>query len=379
ARGLGAFSLDNLQFKEFALDTAEQVLAYLKSDEPWKKTQPQAGWLQRKINLLSPTPDHQNIPGVTGGWVEIRGTLQAEGPLLTNDALVSGMTGFDHAPLLAQVGDWQHPVLTGAGLRGVLRSHAERIARTIASYNATGKDDFLLKCPACDPNARTTQKDKHLVLESCDSLLRKSGAADDTNDHLCLACRLFGSTRRGSRLIVEDAPYAGEQPPKLKMLDFLAIDRFTGGGKDGAKFDALALWKPAFELRIYLENPEEWELGWLALVLRDLEEGWLSVGFGAAKGFGQVKLQDWRATFGYLTPEDLPAGLDEPDTPGESGIFKTVQFQGGTEEWRAVAEEWVKKFDKQAREFKRKELPALRQDSYFGKVDTLYPVLKGGA
>ncbi|RMD65495.1 hypothetical protein D6833_02875, partial [Candidatus Parcubacteria bacterium] len=304
---------------------------------------------------------------------------------------------FDHAPLLAQMGDWRRPVLTGAGLRGVLRSHAERVARTLATFQAWNstqdreqrKQHFLSRCPACSP----VESRKDAPLASCDTLLKgqipSSEIVDD--EHLCLACRLFGSTRRGSRLIVEDAPYVGEQPPKLKMLDFLAIDRFTGGGKDGAKFDALALWKPAFELRIYLENPEKWELGWLALVLRDLEEGWLSVGFGAAKGFGRVKLQNWHAIFGYLTPEDLrtifgylapedlPDGLDEPDTPGESGLFKTAELRGGTDEWRTAAEKWVKAFNGQVHQFERTKLLELNEDSYFGKVDKLYPVLKEGA
>ncbi|RME57581.1 hypothetical protein D6779_08385, partial [Candidatus Parcubacteria bacterium] len=232
------------------------------------------------------------------------------------------------------------------------------------------------KCPACSPVESRPQK----PLASCDALLKDAKIPSNkeiSDNHLCLACRLFGSTRRGSRLIVEDAPYAEEQPPKLKMLDFLAIDRFTGGGKDGAKFDALALWKPTFTLRLYLENPEEWELGWLALVLRDLEEGWLSVGFGAAKGFGQVKLQNWRATFGYLTLEDLPAELHAPATPEKSGIFKTTEVRGGTDEWRTAAENWVKAFNKQVRQFERTKLPELQEDSYFDKVDTLYPLKEG--
>jgi len=380
ARGLGAFSLENLQFKRFPLDTAEQVLAFLKSDEPWEQAQTQPGWLQQKTGMLSPTANHRDVPGVARGWVEITGTLQAEGPLLTNDTLVSGMTGFDHAPLLAQLGDWRKPVLTGAGLRGVLRSHAERIARTLATLQSWDshqdreqrKQHFLSRCPACSP----VESRKDAPLASCDTLLKgqipSNKLVDD--EHLCLACRLFGSTRRGSRLIVEDAHYAGEQPPKLKMLDFLAIDRFTGGGAEHLKFDALALWRPAFTLRLHLENPQAWELGWLALVLRDLEEGWLSVGFGAAKGFGRVQLQDWKATFGYLTPEDLPTGLDES---GKSGIFKTAEVQGGSDGWRKVARDWVKAFHQQVGNFERTELPRLAEDSYFGKVDDLYPVLKG--
>jgi len=385
ARGLGAFELKNLEYRFRELNTPKQVLAFLKDDELWGNASVQGGWLEQQIKeglsgKLSQAP--KNIPAVSRGWVSIEGTLQAEGPLLTNDTLTAGASGFDHAPLLAQWGDWQNPVLTGAGLRGVLRSHTERIARTLATLTAwreTSPEErrkrFLTKCPACSP----VESQSDAPLASCDALLKDarfptSKAVSD--DRLCLACRLFGSTRRGSRLIVEDAPYKGEQPPKLKMLDFLAIDRFTGGGTDKLKFDALALWKPAFTLRLHLENPETWELGWLALVLRDLEEGWLSVGFGAAKGFGRVKLQNWTVTFGYLIPEDLPNGLDEPQTPATSGIFKTTQLQ--SDAWKAVAQSWVDKFYEKVNEFHRWDLLQLKADSYFDKVDKLYPVQKGG-
>jgi hypothetical protein len=98
---------------------------------------------------------------------------------------------------------------------------------------------------------------------------------------------------------VEDAPYKStddQTKPIFKMLDFLAIDRFTGGAADEFKFDALALWRPAFALRIFLDNPTPWELGWLWLVIRDLSEGWLNVGFGSAKGFGRAKFANWDAT-----------------------------------------------------------------------------------
>ena len=388
ARGLGAFDLDDLEFKELPLDTPKQVLDYLKADKPWEIATPRPKWLDDKLDAARARiqPINDDLPkAAVRYWVIIQGTLQAEGPLLTNDVLVSGQSGFDHAPLLAQVGDWQHPVLTGAGLRGVLRSHAERIARTLTTLQVwdstqdSGQRErlFLIGCPACSP----VENRPDAPLASCDTLLKGKISAKEVveKDHLCLACQLFGSTRRGSRLIVEDAPYAGDKPPMLKMFDFLAIDRFTGGGKDGAKFDAIALWKPAFTLRLYLENPEEWELGWLALVLRDLQESWLSVGFGAAKGFGQVKLQDWKAIFGYLTPEVLPAGLNAPDMPDESTLFKKKVLQGGTEDWQTIAQKWVKKFQEKVNGFERTKLPSLKTDSYFGKVDRLYPVLKGVA
>jgi len=384
ARGLGAFKLDNPEYKTLPLDQPEQLLAFLKDDQPWRRATTKPGWLTEQVNKTSLVSGQGKPKAVSRGWLSLTGTLQAEGPLLTNDALASGASGFDHAPLLAQWGDWQHPVLTGAGLRGVLRSHAERLARTLTTLKAWDaasdgeqrKQHFLSQCPACSP----VESRSDAPLASCDALLKRKVPSDQIVDdeHLCLACRLFGSTRRGSRLMVEDAPFAGDKPT-LKMLDFLAIDRFTGGGADGAKFDALALWNPAFTLRLHLDNPAPWEMGWLWLVLRDLTEGWLTVGFGAAKGFGRVRLKDWTATFGYLLPEDAPGVTQLGLAEQKSGVYTTVQVTEATAGWRALAQEWVDAFHKQAQAFSRSEKLTLTEDSYFDCVDTLYPVVKGGA
>lgn len=380
ARGLGAFTLSNMQFKTLNLNTPTDVLAFLGNDKPWEQAQKVERWLEeqlRSTRCFSPAKGKPET--IARSWFSLTGTLQAEGPLLTNDASASGSSGFAHAPLLAYWGNWQQPVLTGAGLRGVLRSHAEKLARTLATLQYGNKDDFLHYCPACDPNVRGDD----LPLESCDSLLKKSHISRDAEVSLCLACSLFGSTRRGSRLFVEDAPFqstAKQSCPIFKMHDFLAIDRFTGGGAEGLKFDALAMWKPAFALRLYLDNPDPWELGWLWLVLRDLIEGWLTVGFGSAKGFGQVKLTDWTATFGYIQPEDAPLNITQlGPTTQKSGVYTTVQIKEGTENWREIMKGWINAFHEEANSFERSDDIRLTEDSYFGHLEELYPLVKGGS
>ncbi len=383
-RGLGAFALTNLEYKTLEMETANQVLTFLRDDRPWQQAEAQSEWLELKLHNLNPKPWNDKDNVVARGWVTFTGVLQAKGPLLTNDTLTSGASGFDHAPLLARWGDWQHPVLTGAGLRGVLRSHAERLARTLVTLHYRNKEDFLLRCPACDPNVRDEKMDKErcLPLESCDSLLKNAPASHD-NVELCPSCQLFGSTRHGSRLIVEDAPYhpTSNQPdPVIKILDFLAIDRFTGGGADGAKFNALALWQPAFMLHLRLDNPEEWELGWLALTLRDLEAGWLTVGLGGSKGFGRVILKDWTATFGYLTSDDAPdvVQLDLPNQK-KSGVYTTVSVTAATDSWASVVQKWITAFHDAMKKFQRPPSIKLIEDNYFDRVDKLYPLFKGGA
>ncbi|MDA8336098.1 MAG: RAMP superfamily CRISPR-associated protein [Peptococcaceae bacterium] len=386
ARGLGAFDLSELHFKTLELGTAGQVIGFLREDKPWCSARTEDGWLQKQLGLVTITPADPETDGVARGWFSLRGTLRADGALLTNDTLAAGASGFDHAPLLGREDNWDKPVLTGAGLRGVLRSHAERLARTLVSFQSADKDDFLRRCPACDPNVRDQDNDqaRRLGLESCDSLVKKSGVPSDVeveNDRLCLACRFFGSSWRGSRLIVEDGLYqATETQPKpvFKMLDFLAIDRFTGGGAEGLKFDALALWQPAFTLRLHLENPAPWELGWLWLVLRDLAEGWLTVGFGGAKGFGRVTLTDWEATFGFLRPEDFP-NLTKPGlVTKKSGVYATATFTETEEGWGPLVERWTDAFGRAATSFSRREESVLTEDSYFDRLKPLYPLEKEG-
>lgn len=375
ARGLGAFDLQDLRCVERDLDQVDQLVAFLRSDEPWRGAQEVSDWLQTRLEQIEISS--ADTPAVARRWINAELILQAEGPLLTNDMMASVISGFDHAPLTATVGDVARPVLPGASLRGVLRSHAERIARTLATLNAGDESEFLLKCPACDPLVRRSEQEPEPALESCDSLLKgKVQIGQETSaDQLCLACRLFGSTRRGSRLIVEDARFVGDGPV-LKMLDFLAIDRFTGGGADGLKFDALALWKPAFRVRLHLDNPEAWELGWLALVLRDLRKGWLNVGYGTAKGFGRVHIADdgWKLQLGFLGNDGL--GLPRTTT---SGVYQVAELNEITKVgWLAQAQEWVKSFNKAvigtgSVKPRCNELP-ISKDTYFGRpVERLYP------
>jgi CRISPR/Cas system CSM-associated protein Csm3 (group 7 of RAMP superfamily) len=382
ARGMGAFCLNDVRCRERDLDEPAELMAFLHAPRPWEQAAECDGWLQERLDTATQhivdwdalPEDIRQLP-VARGWAEWEFTLQAEGPLLTHDATAAGLSGFDHAPLLAAMADWTHPVLAGSGLRGVLRAHAERIARTLTTHQAVQQHQeraerrhhFLARCPACDPLARRSEPGNGVALECCDSLLRHEIRFDENREvqmaQLCLACQLFGSTRNGSRLIVEDAPYfhPEDNPPTYKMLDFLAIDRFTGGGAEHLKFDALALWRPAFKVRIFLDNPQEWELGWLMLALRDLAEGWLHVGFGAAKGFGQVKIADGVLRRATLDVGRVKSGQPSVYTVDEQPILDWTQ-----------ATEWVNQFGAAVETFERGEGLDLPADTYFGIVDGIY-------
>lgn len=383
-RGMGAFDVTDVTLVQRDLNDAQTLMAYLKSDEPWQGGG-DTGWLDTTLQAarakrVAYRANETFDPARR--WVVAEFTLQADGPLLTHDLVQAARSGFDHAPLLAAYVVGATPVLPGSSLRGVLRSQAERIARTLVTLRTTDSAGFLAHCAACSPLVG----DADLPLASCDSLLRNAGHGTDEEldpADLCLACTLFGSPRLGSRLRVEDALLKAGTSPVYKALDFLAVDRFTGGGRDSAKFDAAVLWQPAFTCRLYLENPADWELGWLALVLRDLREGWLSVGMGRSKGFGAVHITDGRLQFGFVHPGDWPEVEALAPSPRDSGIYRVADWAAlASGAWLALADRWVRAFVAQVHGFERPKdlLAAVKQpqDTYFGTTaEHLYHTAEG--
>ena len=368
ARGLGRFTLTITGCKRTQVETGEQLIAFLKSDRPWALGVEDSEWLERsRADRQGKIQPWRKEAPMAGGFVMVEFTLGSTGPFLINDPLVAALSGFDHAPLLeVAFGDNRRPVLSGGSLRGALRSRAEKIARTLATRKHQTREAFLEHCPACDPLVGQ----KEATLASCDARLSISDEDEVPEEALCLSCRLFGSTRRGSRLWVDDATWDAPDPTvdDWKAQDFLAIDRFTGGGLDGAKFDAAPLTKARFTARLTLYDPKEWELGWLLLVLRDLAEGEIPIGFGAAKGYGRARASGFQWTVGYLKEGDVPDTIVLPEKREPSGVYQLAKLTAATgvvpAEWQAQT--WITDFKAKAEAFDLHEkLGALKRDTFF--------------
>lgn len=167
----------------------------------------------------------------------------------------------NHRPRLDEMGS---ALLPAKSFRGAFRSQAERILRTL-------KMEY-----ACDPS-------EPKETSSC----QKSIASLADKGRLCLGCQIFGAT--GWKSPVEISDFRLEPGMyQSENQEFVAVDRFTGGGKDGAKFNALSIYRPVFigHLRIDESRLPKEGLAALALALRDLQEGDITFGFGAAKGYG---------------------------------------------------------------------------------------------
>ena len=408
-RGLGAFILKDLEVRNLGLSDRFEILSYLQQEEPWETARPSSEWLEDRLKDARLAAQHtdifskQQVPVISSkcmlsSFALIETTLDACDLFLVSDVLSAGRSSFYMSPLIEN----NRPLLPGSVVRGVLRSLAERIARTLWIYDYEQDKSHL--CPAC----HAVGDDANAFLASCGAVIKasikknkdvqvgsyqecsvneriKSGIMPGEDD-LCLACKLFGSTYFGSRLRVEDAPLIGE--PFFKALDFLAVDRFTGGGRSGAKFDAMALYKPSFRLRMTLTNPTAWEMGWLALLLKDLVAGELYFGWGQAKGFGQVKASNTEIVFGCVKDNDLLRLVPEENINAakldrQSGIFNLYRYELDSDSafWPQWMQQWVDSFvgavsnftsEKQAR-----VKDSLSKDVYRDTdISKLYPVVK---
>ena len=177
--------------------------------------------------------------------------IKPDGPILIKSGIAT-VSGPDMAFVtVLREGDWQ-VYLPGSSLKGVLRSHAERIARTFKPE------------AACDPFA-----DKGKMM-SCGRIFDKEKWKNEVVYHnSCLICKLFGSTGFAGRLATTDA-YAVGEPPQPQRRDGVGIDRFTGGAAYGAKFEVEVITEGTFATTLHLRNFELWPLVLVGFLLHDL-------------------------------------------------------------------------------------------------------------
>ncbi|MCG8424906.1 MAG: RAMP superfamily CRISPR-associated protein [Proteobacteria bacterium] len=193
-------------------------------------------------------------------------------------------------------GDRGEPYLPGSSLKGVLRSHSERISRTLAP-----------DARVCDPHFHKTDQQTHERIAFCGDWLSKprSGEPFDSATvyrRSCPICRTFGSTACRGRLAIGDAHLGDSNACPLERRDGVGIDRFSGGASRRAKFEMQVLTRGTLQTRIRLENFEDWQLGLLALLCRDLEDEQVSIGHATTRGLGRLRGTLSRFDVSYIVP-----------------------------------------------------------------------------
>jgi CRISPR-associated RAMP protein (TIGR02581 family) len=225
--------------------------------------------------------------------------------------------------------------LAGSGLKGVLRSHSERLLRSAGRW-------------ACDP---TQTKDPNICGKK-----KELGEPQRDYPHAgqCSACFTFGSLNLAGRFRIGDAyPAPGTEAAanQTEVRTGVGIDRRSQAAATGVLYDSEVVVGGGFRTRVNGENFSLWQLGLILAALQDLDSGLVRVGGAKARGMGSVRVEDWSVELGFLNqaagkitgarqmsddkwryglPENdelaAPAGGNE----SRRGIFRTLRYEGKT-------------------------------------------------
>jgi len=199
------------------------------------------------------------------------------------------------SPVRTRRSDREEAYIPGSSAKGVLRSHAERCARTLSGTQP--------EPGACDP----------FDTGSCSNRLKSVKSTADSYARACPICKLFGCLSLQSRLLVSD--FYAEQPADMANLerrDGVGINRVTGGSSNSALFNLEVAVGGKYSGTIRIRNFEMWQLGLVAFVLRDLKSGGLTFGMAKSRGLGQTTAELRSASIRiYLpgAPEGTIVGL----------------------------------------------------------------------
>lgn len=115
----------------------------------------------------------------------------------------------------------------------------------------------------------------------------------------CAVCRAFGSSQRPGLWAFDDSPFGGMGTSASR--DRIAIDRFTGGVRDGALWEQLYRQDVDLDL-VVRRNPmvhgislgpeDSWVKKAIIHALRDLNDGLIGIGPESAAGFGLAKVEN---------------------------------------------------------------------------------------
>lgn len=162
------------------------------------------------------------------------------------------------------------PAIPGSTLKGILRSRAEYICRVL------GVDI----CGDWESDEEARQE------AAVQQAKQQCGA--------CLPCQIFGAGGANAKRGAIAVPTALIEQPKVEERPHVAIDRFSGGYKDGALYHDELVVTGHFRLRVeaLVEKFDEPAVSLLKAVVCDLHDGLIGIGESTTRGYGTVRVDD---------------------------------------------------------------------------------------
>lgn len=287
--------------------------------------------------------------------LDVEVSWEAVGPLMVK-AGAEGL-GIDSLPYVEPGPAGLALVLPGSSIKGALRSHAERIIRTLLDGRPSEVDrpsterflqqiDVPLVGPLFGAAARQRGRGATIVDDRDEQERREAAARRGGRGVLSVAdCFATGSldpdrwaavitadTPENARAALDDAGLA-----EWANAHHVAVDRWTGGAAKALLFSVLephaVAWEP---IRIHVELarvPEALRrpaVALLLLTLEDLAAGRIPLGFGTNRGMGSVRLRGARFEASDGTLLGLGAGEGRLELPGhvlpvlDAGVRQTL-------------------------------------------------------
>ena len=253
SRGFGCCHVEKWQVWQFDLQQPQQRIQWLKFNH-WK------------TDLSNDCPTHNNIAEALNvtlteedkrKHLTITATFTLASPLLIRSAQPSTDKAPDVVHLKSRRNGELKPILSGTSLTGVLRHRGEKIINTL-------------------------QKDTHKTENIIDEIFGVDFSKDKTK------------IPKASRLIVDEVEINNTTD---LIQNRIAIDRFTGGALHGALFNEQPIFgnnETSLEIKLELRQPQDYEIGLLLLLLKDLWTSDLPV--GGTSSIGRGRLQGKHAT-----------------------------------------------------------------------------------
>ncbi|HEY0428568.1 MAG TPA: RAMP superfamily CRISPR-associated protein [Pyrinomonadaceae bacterium] len=336
-RGLGKIKLTTCEIKSHSLNSFDDILSFLSGGENTCSIQD----LKDALPALKPNPSKPTL--------EISIKWQPALPLM-NKAGYEGI-GVDMLPVTSGVADGKLSlVLAGSSIKGAFRSHAERIVRTLKPDIVTA-DNFneQIIVPIVselfggkkEKDNLTQPKSKlglgALSIDDCYSVesfdpeiwreVEQGKLYDDksyfervtsiVNEREVEEVTLHQALRKldTGKPDVSDVEIR-EKTEKFAVSYHTAIDRFTGGVAEGALYSVLAPHNIEWQtIKMSLDFGRAGDNGkcclmLLLLVLRDLAENRLPLGFATNRGMGEIKVEWIKLESKNLAKIGLPKALD---------------------------------------------------------------------
>ena len=242
---------------------------------------------------------------------DVKIKIEPVDPILIKSGYAT-MDGEDMVPVSTLKDGRRVYYFPGSSLKGALRSHLERIARTLHPGRV------------CIPYYDPTKNISIPVASEQNSYGCGYRAIGNTTSaayaNSCAICRMFGSLKFGGRFSIGDA-YPSENPT-LESRDGVGINRFTGGTVHGVLFDLQVLVGGKFKAELRLTNFELWQLAALNLLLTDMADEIITIGSGRSRGLGRVRITVCSYRLTYLQDFSHLQGLYQLATPEEQRDYR---------------------------------------------------------